>query len=309
MPGDRLRVRPGERIPVDGVVLEGASAVDESMVTGEPIPVHKQPGDPVVGGTVNGTGTFVMRAERVGSDTLLARIVAMVADAQRSRAPIQRLADRVSGYFVPAVVVVALVTFLVWSRVGPEPRMAYGIVNAIAVLIIACPCALGLATPMSIMVASGKAATLGVLFRNAEAIETLERVDTLVVDKTGTLTQGKPDLESVSWLPGFDERDVLTAAASLERASEHPLAARHRRGGRDAWPHADARHGVRVTHRQRRRRPCGRIASSRSAISGSCATSGSTTRSSRGARGAAGRRPDRRARRDRWPARRLARHR
>jgi P-type Cu+ transporter len=224
MPGDRLRVRPGERIPVDGVVVEGASAVDESMVTGEPIPVHKHPGDPVVAGTVNGTGTCVMRAERVGSETLLARIVAMVADAQRSRAPIQRLADRVSGYFVPAVVVVAIVTFLIWSRIGPEPRMAYGIVNAIAVLIIACPCALGLATPMSIMVASGKAATLGVLFRNAEAIETLERVDTLVVDKTGTLTQGKPDLESVSWLPGFDEQEVLTAAASLERASEHPLA-------------------------------------------------------------------------------------
>ena len=224
-PGDRLRVRPGERIPVDGVVVEGASAVDESMVTGEPIPVHKHPGDAVIGGTVNGTGAFVMRAERVGAATLLARIVAMVAEAQRSRAPIQRLADRVSGYFVPAVVVVALVTFLVWSRIGPEPRMAYGIVNAIAVLIIACPCALGLATPMSIMVASGKAATLGVLFRNAEAIELLEKVDTLVVDKTGTLTQGKPDVEAVSWLEGFDEAEVLSAAASLERASEHPLAA------------------------------------------------------------------------------------
>jgi Cu+-exporting ATPase len=224
-PGDRLRVRPGERIPVDGVVDEGASAVDEAMVTGEPIPVHKHPGDAVIGGTVNGTGTFVMRAERVGAETLLARIVAMVADAQRSRAPIQRLADRVSGYFVPAVVVVAILTFLVWSWIGPEPRMAYGLVNAIAVLIIACPCALGLATPMSIMVASGKAATLGVLFRNAEAIELLERVDTLVVDKTGTLTQGKPEVEAVSWLPGFDEAEVLSAAASLERASEHPLAA------------------------------------------------------------------------------------
>jgi Cu+-exporting ATPase len=186
--------------------------------------VHKHPHDAVVGGTVNGTGTFVMRAERVGSDTLLARIVAMVADAQRSRAPIQRLADRVSGYFVPAVVLAAVATFLAWSWIGPEPRMAHGIVNAIAVLIIACPCALGLATPMSIMVASGRGATLGVLFRNAEAIETLEGVDTLVVDKTGTLTQGKPDLESVSWLPGFDERDVLAAAASLERSSEHPLA-------------------------------------------------------------------------------------
>ena len=225
IPGDRLRVRPGERIPVDGAVVEGASAVDESMVSGEPIPVHKHPGDAVVGGTVNGTGTFVMRAERVGADTLLARIVAMVSDAQRSRAPIQRLADRVSGYFVPTVVVVAVATFLVWSWIGPEPRMAYGIVNAIAVLIIACPCALGLATPMSIMVASGKGATLGVLFRNAEAIETLERVQVMLVDKTGTLTQGKPDLESVSWLPGFDERGVLTAAASLEQSSEHPLAA------------------------------------------------------------------------------------
>jgi Cu+-exporting ATPase len=224
-PGDRLRVRPGERIPVDGVVGEGASAVDESMVTGEPIPVRKHPGDPVIGGTVNGTGAFVMRAERVGAETLLARIVAMVADAQRSRAPIQRLADRVSGYFVPAVVAVAVLTFVAWSWLGPEPRMAYGIVNAIAVLIIACPCALGLATPMSIMVASGKAATLGVLFRNAEAIELLERVDTLVVDKTGTLTQGKPEVETVGWLPGFDEAEVLSAAAGLERASEHPLAA------------------------------------------------------------------------------------
>ncbi len=224
MPGDLLRVRPGERIPVDGIVIEGASAVDESMISGEPIPVHKHPHDPVVGATVNGTGTFIMRADRVGSDTLLARIVAMVADAQRSRAPIQRLADRVSGYFVPTVVAVAIVTFVVWSQFGPEPRMAYGIVNAIAVLIIACPCALGLATPMSIMVASGKGATMGVLFRNAEAIETLGRVDTIIVDKTGTLTQGKPDLESVSWIDGFDEREVLVAAASLEQGSEHPLA-------------------------------------------------------------------------------------
>jgi Cu+-exporting ATPase len=224
MPGDRLRVRPGERVPVDGIVLEGASAIDESMVSGEPIPVHKQPGDAVVGATVNGTGTFVMRAERVGADTLLSRIVALVADAQRSRAPIQRLADRVSGYFVPAVMLVAVATFFVWSRLGPEPRMAYGIVNAIAVLIIACPCALGLATPMSIMVASGKGATMGVLFKNAEAIETLERVDTIIVDKTGTLTQGKPALETISWLAGFEEADVLAAAASLERASEHPLA-------------------------------------------------------------------------------------
>ena len=225
VPGDRVRVRPGERLAVDGTVIEGGSSVDESMVSGEPVPVHKQPGDAVVAGTVNGTGTFIMRADRVGSETLLARIVAMVAEAQRSRAPIQRLANRVSGYFVPAVILAAIVTFVVWSRIGPEPRLAYGVVNAIAVLIIACPCALGLATPMSIMVASGKGATMGVLFRNAEAIETLERVDTLIVDKTGTLTQGKPTLETVTWISGFDEHEVLIAAASLERASEHPLAA------------------------------------------------------------------------------------
>ena len=223
-PGDRLRVRPGERVPVDGVVIEGASQVDESMVTGEPIPAHKQPGDRVVGATVNGTGGFVMRAEKVGADTLLARIVAMVAEAQRSRAPIQRLADRVSGYFVPAVVAVAVVAFIIWSLVGPEPRLAHALVAAVAVLIIACPCALGLATPMSIMVASGKAASHGVLFRNAEAIELLGEVDTLVIDKTGTLTQGKPELLTVSWSEPFSEDDVLRLAASVERGSEHPLA-------------------------------------------------------------------------------------
>src|SRR5262245_26494469 len=222
--GDKLRVRPGERIAVGGTVLEGGSSDGEAMVSGEPVPVHKQPGDAIIAGTVNGTGTFIMRADRVGADTLLARIVAMVAEAQRSRAPIQRLADRVSSYFVPTVILVAIVTLLVWSRLGPEPRLAYGVVNAIAVLIIACPCALGLATPMSIMVASGKGASMGVLFRNAEAIETLERVDTLIVDKTGTLTLGKPELETVSWIDGFDEQAVLAAAASLERASEHPLA-------------------------------------------------------------------------------------
>jgi P-type Cu+ transporter len=222
--GDKLRVRPGERIAVDGTLLEGGSSVDEAMVSGEPVPVHKQPGDAVIAGTVNGTGTFIMRADRVGADTLLAHIVAMVAEAQRSRAPIQRLADRASSYFVPAVILAAIVTLLVWSRLGPEPRLAYGVVNAIAVLIIACPCALGLATPMSIMVASGKGASMGVLFRNAEAIETLERVDTLIVDKTGTLTLGKPELETVSWIDGFDEQELLAAAASLERASEHPLA-------------------------------------------------------------------------------------
>ncbi len=224
-PGDLLRVRPGERVPVDGVVVEGASSVDESMITGEPIPVEKQSGHRVVGATVNGTGSFVMRAERVGSETLLAQIVQMVAEAQRSRAPIQKLADLVSSYFVPAVVLIAVVTFIVWSIWGPEPQMAHGLVNAVAVLIIACPCALGLATPMSIMVATGKAAQNGVLFRNAEAIEVMRKVDTLVIDKTGTLTEGKPRLESVVVVNGFDEQTLLALAGSLERSSEHPLAA------------------------------------------------------------------------------------
>src|ERR1051325_747990 len=223
-PGDRLRVRPGEKVPVDGVVLEGSSAVDESMITGEPIPVEKRANDRVVGATVNGTGSFVMRAERVGSETLLAQIVQMVAEARRSRARIQKLADVVSGYFVPAVVLIPVVTFIVWATVGPEPRMAYAIINAVAVLIIACPCALGLATPMSIMVATGKAAQNGVLFRNAEAIEVMRKVETLVVDKTGTLTEGKPRLESVVTANGFDEQTLLRLAGSLERSSEHPLA-------------------------------------------------------------------------------------
>jgi len=211
--GYELRVRPGEKVPVDGVVLEGHSAIDESMITGEPIPVEKSPGDRVVGGTVNQTGSFVVRAERVGSETLLAQIVQMVADAQRSRAPIQRLADRVSAYFVPAVIAVAVLTFLVWTLIGPEPRMAYGLVNSVAVLIIACPCALGLATPMSIMVASGKAAQNGVLFRNAEAIELFRRVNVLVVDKTGTLTEGKPRLRTVIADPGIEDRTILFLAA------------------------------------------------------------------------------------------------
>jgi Cu+-exporting ATPase len=224
-PGDRLRVRPGEKVPVDGVVLEGGSAVDESMLTGEPIPVAKGAGDRVIGATVNGTGGFVMRAERVGAGTLLSRIVQMVAEAQRSRAPIQKLADRVSGYFVPAVVGVAAVTFALWAVLGPHPAMAFALINAVAVLIIACPCALGLATPMSIMVATGKGATMGVLFRNAEAIETLRQIDTLVMDKTGTLTEGKPRLVTVEAAPGTDEAELLRLAASLERGSEHPLAA------------------------------------------------------------------------------------
>jgi Cu+-exporting ATPase len=224
-PGDRLRVRPGEKVPVDGVVLVGASAVDESMVTGEPIPVEKTPGSRVTGGTVNGTGGFVMRAERVGSETLLAQIVRMVSEAQRSRAPIQRLVDVVSSYFVPAVVLVAVISFSVWGLVGPQPRMAYALVNAVAVLIIACPCALGLATPMSIMVGTGRGATAGVLIKNAEALEVLEKVDTLVVDKTGTLTEGRPRFTSVVALSGTNESELLRLAASLERGSEHPLAA------------------------------------------------------------------------------------
>lgn len=222
--GDRLRVRPGEKIPVDGIVLEGRSAVDESMITGEPIPVAKQAGEPVTGATVNGTGALLIRAERVGSETLLAQIVQMVAEAQRSRAPIQRLADVVAGYFVPAVLGIAVFTFVVWAVYGPDPRMAYALINAVAVLIIACPCALGLATPMSIMVATGKAASMGVLFRNAEAIELLRDVDTIVIDKTGTLTEGKPRLVRIVAAKGFDEDEVLRMAASLERASEHPLA-------------------------------------------------------------------------------------
>ena len=222
--GDRLRVRPGEKVPVDGTVVEGRSAVDESMVTGEPIPVEKADGDRVIGATVNGTGSLVIRAERVGADTLLAQIVNMVAQAQRSRAPIQKLADVVSGYFVPIVVLAAAGTAIVWGTLGPEPRMAYAIINAVAVLIIACPCALGLATPMSIMVASGKGASAGVLFKNAEAIEVLRKVDTLVVDKTGTLTRGKPTLATVTPLGSWDEATLLRLAASLERGSEHPLA-------------------------------------------------------------------------------------
>ena len=222
--GDRLRVRPGEKVPVDGVVLTGSSAVDESSLTGEPIPVEKGEGARVTGGSVNTTGSFVMRVERVGQDTLLAQIVALVGEAQRSRAPIQRLVDVVSGWFVPAVVVVAVLTAIVWGAWGPEPRLAHALVNAVAVLIIACPCALGLATPMSIMVGTGRGARAGVLVRNAEALELLERVDTLVVDKTGTLTEGKPTLASVVAAGGFDEADVLARAAGLERGSEHPLA-------------------------------------------------------------------------------------
>jgi len=223
-PGDILRVRPGEKIPVDGVATEGESNVDESMVTGEPLPVVKTAGERLIGATVNGTGGLLMRTEKVGADTLLSQIVKMVAEAQRSRAPIQKLVDIVAGYFVPAVVVIAIITFIVWSLWGPEPAIAYAVINAVAVLIIACPCALGLATPMSIMVGTGKGAMMGVLIKNAEALEIMQKVDTLVVDKTGTLTEGKPKLVAVVVREGFEEKDILRLAASLERSSEHPLA-------------------------------------------------------------------------------------
>jgi Cu+-exporting ATPase len=223
--GDRLRVRPGEKVPVDGVIVEGGSAVDESMVTGEAMPVEKRPGDRVTGATVNTTGSFLMRADRVGRDTMLAQIVRMVGEAQRSRAPIQRLADTVSGWFVPGVVAAAAITFVIWAWIGPEPRLAYALVNAVAVLIIACPCALGLATPMSIMVGTGRGATMGVLIKNAEALEIMEKVDTLVIDKTGTLTEGKPRLVTIQSLDQINNDELLRIAAGLERGSEHPLAA------------------------------------------------------------------------------------
>jgi Cu+-exporting ATPase len=235
--GDRLRVRPGERVPVDGVVVDGTTTVDESMVTGEPIPVEKAETSTVTGGTVNGTGSFVMEAQRVGSDTLLAQIVRLVGEAQRSRAPIQRLADTVSGWFVPIVVLVAVATFGIWAVWGPEPRLAHALVNAVAVLIIACPCALGLATPMSIMVGTGRGAELGVLLRNAEALEVMEQVDTVVVDKTGTLTEGKPALTTVAAEGPVDEPTLLRLVASLEKVSEHPLAEAIVRGAGERGVH------------------------------------------------------------------------
>src|SRR5438045_1287694 len=222
--GDALRVRPGEKIPVDGFVVEGRSAVNESMITGEALPIEKAAGDKVIGGTLNNTGSFVMNAERVGDETVLAQIVRMVSEAQRSRAPIQRLADKVSGYFVPAVLLAALITFLAWIWIGPEPRLAHAIVNSVAVLIIACPCALGLATPMSIMVGVGRGAQAGVLVENAEAIEIAEKITHVVTDKTGTLTAGRPEVVSQIGANGANERDLLQIAASVESQSEHPLA-------------------------------------------------------------------------------------
>ncbi|WP_093426041.1 heavy metal translocating P-type ATPase, partial [Tranquillimonas alkanivorans] len=222
--GDRLRVRPGEKVPVDGTVVEGRSSVDESMISGEPVPVEKTPGAPVTGATINGTGSLVMEATRVGADTMLSQIVEMVANAQRSRAPIQKYADKVAGYFVPAVIGIAVLAFIAWAIWGPAPALSYALIAAVAVLIIACPCALGLATPMSIMTATGRGAQAGVLIKNAEALERFERVDTLIVDKTGTLTEGKPRLVAVLPEPGHDEAEVLRLAASLERGSEHPLA-------------------------------------------------------------------------------------
>lgn len=243
--GDSLRVVPGDKVPVDGVVVEGHSSVEESMITGEPLPVEKAAGHRVTGGTVNGTGSFVMRAERVGSDTLLGQIVKMVAEAQRSRAPIQALADRAAGIFVPAVLAVSLITFVAWLWIGPEPRLAHAIVNAVAVLIIACPCALGLATPMSIMVGVGRGAQEGVLVKNAEALEHLEKITTLVVDKTGTLTEGRPRLVDVLPSEGFDAKELLRLAASLERSSEHPLAAAIVQGAKDQGLEIGSVHGFR----------------------------------------------------------------
>jgi Cu+-exporting ATPase len=241
--GDLLRVRPGEKIPVDGEIVEGRSDIDESMITGEPMPLEKGHGEKVIGGTVNGVGVFVMKAERIGSETVLARIIAMVADAQRSRAPIQALADRIAAVFVPAVIGIALLTFVVWLSVGPSPRLSHAIINAVAVLIIACPCALGLATPMSIMVGVGRGARAGVLVRNAEAIEQMEKVRTLVVDKTGTLTEGKPVLTDVIAAHGFKENDIIELAAAVERHSEHPIAGAILRGGGDGSDEPSHSHG------------------------------------------------------------------
>ncbi len=257
-PGDRLRVRPGEKVPVDGVILEGRSALDESLVTGESMPVAKEAGARVIAGTLNQSGSFVMRADKVGRDTLLAQIVQMVAEAQRSRAPIQRLADRVASWFVPAVIAAAAIAFGVWATFGPEPRVPFGLVAAVSVLIIACPCALGLATPMSIMVGIGRGAHAGVLIKNAEALERMEKIDTLVVDKTGTLTEGKPKLVTIVTTAGFEENDILRLAASVERASEHPLADAIVRAARERGLNLTPGGRIRFADRQRRNRQGGR---------------------------------------------------
>ena len=305
--GDVLRVRPGEQVPVDGVVIEGRSAVDEAVVTGEPIPVEKVAGSQVTGATLNGTGSFTMRAERVGSETLLARIVKMVSEAQRTRAPIQHLADRIAAWFVPAVIAVAVLAFIAWTVWGPAPALAHGLVSAVAVLIIACPCALGLATPMAVMVGMGRGAGAGVLIRNAEALERLEQVDTLVVDKTGTLTEGRPALSGVQAAASFAENDVLRLAAGLEQASEHPLAAAIVAGARARGLTRSSRYRVRV-HDRRRRRRHGRGAPGRGRDGRAARTSWHRRDGfARRCGCAAPARPDRHVRRDRRPARRARR--
>ena len=287
--GDRLRVRPGEKVPVDGEVVDGRSSLDESMVTGESMPVTKERGAKVIGGTMNTTGGLVMRAEKVGRDTMLARIVQMVAAAQRSRAPIQRLADQVSGYFVPAVIAIALAAFAAWAIFGPEPRLAFGLVAAVTVLIIACPCALGLATPMSIMVGVGRGAQAGVLIKNAEALERLERIDTLVVDKTGTLTEGKPKLVSIVPAQGFEEGDVLRSGRQRGEGERTSPRTGDRRGGRRAQARPVGSLGVRFADRQGRDRHRRTAASWRWATPASCARSASTRRRSRARRSACAR--------------------
>ena len=307
--GDVLRVRPGDKVPVDGVVIEGRSSVDESMVTGESMPVTKEPGAKVIAGTLNTTGSFLMRAEKVGRDTMLSQIVQMVAAAQRSRAPIQRLADQVAAWFVPAVIAVAVLAFAAWAMFGPEPRFSYALVAAVTVLIIACPCALGLATPMSIMVGVGRGAEAGVLIKNAEALERMEKIDTLVVDKTGTLTEGKPKVTAIVPALGFDEATVLRLAASVEQASEHPLAAAIVAAAKERNLELAPRDGLRLADRQGRDRH-GRAQARRARQCGLLRRAEDFDRGpQRPGRGAAARRRDRDLRRDRRQGRRRDRHR